>query len=282
MSKPIFRFAPSPNGFLHLGHAYSALYNQKICKANDGVMLLRMENTDLVRCSAEYEAAIIEDLSWIGFEWQGDVRRQCEHFEHYASVLDDLEMEDLAYAAFMSRSQIKHAIAGFEEKTGSIWPQDPDGSPLYPADERDLDEGVVQNLKLQNPNHAWRLNIEIASNWLKRQHKGELLWRELNFEENAAHDFQISDAKIERIISQPEIWGDVVLGRAEIPASYHFACVIDDHLQGITHVVRGRDIFPATSIHRLLQALLGYGDPLYCHHDLIVDDDGFEIFQKTR
>jgi glutamyl-Q tRNA(Asp) synthetase len=275
MAQPVFRFAPSPNGFLHLGHAYSALYNQKICKAHNGVMLLRMENTDITRCSRGYEDAIIEDLAWIGFEWQGEIRRQSEHFDHYASILDDLETECLTYRAFMTRSEIKHHIAAKEEKTGRPWPRDPDGAVHYPGGEFNLDDRTVTGLREKYPNQALRLNIDRAQEWLKRQHRQKLVWREMDCDERG------NSLTIEQIICEPEQWGDLVLGRREIPASYHLACVVDDSLQGVTHVVRGRDIYPATSIHRLLQEIFGFGDPIYCHHQLIVDEEGNK-FSKRR
>ena len=280
MAQPVFRFAPSPNGFLHLGHAYSALYSQKICKANDGLMLLRLENTDIARCRSEYEDAIVEDLAWIGFEWQGAIRRQSDHFDVYAGVLGDLENEDLAYPAFMTRRQIKHHIATHEENTGEIWPRDPDGAVHYPVNERHLDEETRQKLRSEFPNHAIRLNIEKAQDWLKRQHCDRLFWREMPAEDCKNQRQIARHTKIERIKCEPQLWGDLVLGRRDIPASYHLACVVDDNLQGVTHVVRGKDIFPATAIHRLLQEILGYDDPLYYHHELIVDDKGIKYSKR--
>ena len=271
MTQPVFRFAPSPNGFLHLGHAYSALINQKLCRAVNGKMLLRLENTDISRCRSGFEKAIIEDLTWIGFEWQGEVRRQSDHFDHYSGIVDDLEYEGLAYPSFLSRRQISHMIAEKEEDSGKPWPRDPDGAVHYPGTESKLDIETRQQMQIDHPNFAMRLNIEEAQNWLSRQMPGALTWREMNIE----------NAAIKNIICQPEQWGDLVLGRRDIPASYHLACVVDDGLQGVTHVVRGKDIYPATSVHRLLQAVLGLPDPIYLHHDLIIDEQG-EKFSKRH
>lgn len=250
-------------------------------------MLLRMENTDIGRCSRRYEDAIAEDLAWIGFNWQGEIRRQSEHFDHYASILDDLEGEGLAYPAFMTRGQVRHFIADFEENTGKNWPRDPDGGAHYPDIERNLDGETRQGLRKEKPNHALRLNMSAANDWLKRQHRGQLIWREIvgdsvgTIASGSASARENKSVLIEPISCEPEQWGDLVLGRREIPASYHLACVIDDNLQGVTHVVRGKDIMPATSIHRLLQEVLGLSDPVYCHHDLIVDDEGNK-FSKRR
>lgn len=242
-----------------------------------------MEDTDIARCSQLHEEAIIEDLSWIGFTWQGEIRRQSEHLDHYASVLDDLESEGLAYPSFMSRSQIRHFISSAEEKSGTSWPRDPDGAAHYPDIERHLDEETRHQLRQENPNFALRLNIEAAQDWVKRQKPELLIWQEMTVENLDRQDGL--DPVIEQIICEPEFcepeqWGDLVLGRRDIPAAYHLACVVDDNLQGVTHVVRGKDIMPATSVHRLLQEILGFGDPLYCHHDLIVDDEGNKFSKR--
>ncbi|MCP4070819.1 MAG: tRNA glutamyl-Q(34) synthetase GluQRS [Hyphomicrobiales bacterium] len=274
MVQPVFRFAPSPNGLLHLGHAYSALINQEICRSFNGKMLLRLENTDIARCRSDYEDAIVEDLAWIGFEWQGEIRRQSDHFDHYASILDDLENEDLAYPSFMSRSQINHLIAAREEKSGKTWPRDPDGGVHYPGDEYNLERDIRDDMRKEYPNFAFRLNIREAQNRLVRQPVKTLCWQEMDCDNSG------KEISFERIRCEPEQWGDVVLGRQEIPASYHLACVVDDGLQGVTHVVRGRDIYPATSIHRLLQEILGITEPIYCHHDLIVDDQGNKFSKR--
>ena len=270
MIRPIFRFAPSPNGLLHLGHAYSALYNQKICKTNNGIMLLRMEDTDLARCSRHFEEAIVEDLTWIGFEWHGDIRRQSDQLSTYSNILENLTAEGLVYPAFMSRNQIRHHITAYTQMTGKSWLTDPDGAAHYPTHERHLDEDRRKQMRIEQPNHAWRLNIDEAQNWFKRQHSRPLTWGEMIYDQKITS----SERAIDDILCEPQQWGDVVLGRKEIPASYHLASVIDDDIQNISHVVRGKDIFHATSIHRLLQEILDINAPIYCHHDLILDEDG--------
>ncbi len=274
MSQSIFRFAPSPNGYLHLGHAFSALINQKICKSVNGKMLLRLENTDISRCRNRYEDAIVEDLTWIGFEWQGEIRRQSDHFDHYAGILDDLEHEGLAYPSFLSRRQINYLVAEKEEASGISWPLDPDGAVHYPGSEYNLDPETRQQMRDDHPNFAMRLNIREAQNWLVRQIPGALTWREKDYES------KVSGASVKQVNCHPEQWGDLVLGRQEIPASYHLACVVDDGLQGITHIVRGKDIYPATAIHRLMQEVLGLPDPMYFHHELIVDEEGNKFSKR--
>jgi glutamyl-Q tRNA(Asp) synthetase len=274
MVQPIFRFAPSPNGYLHLGHAFSALINQQICKSINGKMLLRLENTDISRCRNCYEEAIVEDLTWIGFKWQGEIRRQSDHFDHYAGVLDDLEHEGLAYPSFLSRRQINYLVTEKEEATGKSWPRDPDGAVHYPGNECNLNSEIRQQMRDDNPNFAMRLNIKEAQNWLVRQMPGALAWREMD------HESKASGAYIKQTNCHPQLWGDLVLGRQDIPASYHLACVVDDGLQGVTHVVRGKDIYPATAVHRLLQEVLGLPDPIYFHHDLIVDEEGNKFSKR--
>ena len=274
MVQPVFRFAPSPNGYLHLGHAFSALINQKICKSFGGKMLLRLENTDVSRCRNRYEEAIVEDLTWIGFEWQGEIRRQSDHFEHYASILDDLEHEGLAYPSFLSRRQINLMVMEKEEASGKSWPRDPDGAVHYPGSEYNLDSETRQQLRNEHPNFAMRLNIKEAQSWLVRQIPGALTWREMDSASIVA------GASVKQIHCYPQQWGDLVLGRQDIPASYHLACVVDDGLQEVTHVVRGKDIYPATAVHRLLQAVLGLHDPIYFHHDLIVDEEGNKFSKR--
>ncbi|MCP4183225.1 MAG: tRNA glutamyl-Q(34) synthetase GluQRS [Hyphomicrobiales bacterium] len=274
MYQSVFRFAPSPNGYLHLGHAFSALINQKICKSVKGKMLLRLENTDISRCRNHFEEAIVEDLGWIGFEWQGEIRRQSDHFDHYAGILEDLECEGLAYPSFLSRRQINFLVAEKEKTLGKSWPRDPDGAVHYPGDEYNLTSEIRQQMRDEHPNYAMRLNIKDAQNWFARQMPGALTWREMDCES------KVSEASIKLVNCHPLQWGDLVLGRQDIPASYHLACVVDDGIQGVTHVVRGKDIYPATALHRLLQEILGLPDPIYFHHDLIVDEEGNKFSKR--
>lgn len=253
-STPVFRFAPSPNGSLHLGHALSALLNAEQAKTTGGRLLLRMEDIDIGRCTPEFENAIYDDLAWLGLNWEKPVRRQSEHVDAYRAALDRLDKLGLIYPAFLSRAEIKaHA------KNHAPWPQDPDGAPHYPTFERDLDPAEAKKRIDQGARHSLRLNMEKALSLLSEP----LTWVE--GEDNAI------------ITADPAAWGDVILWRWDAPSSYHLSVVVDDALQGVTHVVRGRDLYHATSVHRLLQSLLSLPAPHYHHHRLILGEDGRKL-----
>lgn len=273
MAQPIFRFAPSPTGYLHLGHAYAALYNQKICRMHNGKMLLRLENTDLSRCKPEFEDAIIEDLQWIGFEWEGEIRRQSDQFADYREVLTKLINEGFIYPSFMSRGEIRKFIKQLEA-SGKQWPRDPDGAPLYPGNERSDDKQSRYKRSQSTEDFAWRLDNSAARNWLDDNEVRQPDWQEMNL---ADDQFNYRSEPCD--LSQ---WGDVVLARKNIPARYHLACVIDDGLQQITHVVRGKDIYHATAIHRALQEILNIAAPIYCHHILILDEEGRKLSKRDK
>ena len=258
-----FRFAPSPNGDLHLGHAYSALLNQKLASAVGGRLLLRIEDIDTTRCTPEFEAGIYRDLKWLGLRWNEPVRRQSEHFAAYRAVLDRLIAQELVYPAFMSRSEIRAYIAG-SERRGREWPRDPDGVPLYPAVDKALAVGERRRRIAANEPFAWRLDIQKTM----ARASADLSWTEFTDESLAA---------TRRIEARPQDWGDVILARRDIPTSYHLAVVVDDALQGISHVVRGQDLFLATSVQRLLQDVLGLPQPTYFHHRLIPGPDGRKL-----
>ncbi len=261
-SKPVFRFAPSPNGYLHLGHAYSALLNYDMAQQAGGRLLVRIEDIDPTRCRPEYEIAIRQDLEWLGILFERPVRRQSEYFSDYRAALMRLEEEHLLFTSFETRNEIAKLVAA----RGPDWPHDPDGSPLYPGDARTMSsEDRMQRIARGVP-YALRLDLAAA---IKRANK-KLFWVETN--EGAAREIE----------AQPEQWGDVVLGRKETPASYHLACVLDDALQGVTHVVRGMDLYDSTSIHRLLQEVLGLPAPSYHHHKLVLDEDGKKLAKRTR
>lgn len=265
---PVFRFAPSPNGALHLGHAYSALLNQQMAVEANGRFLLRIEDIDLQRCTPALEAAMLDDLRWLGLVWEEPPRRQSKHLETYRKALDVLRDAGLAYPAFMSRAEIKAAVTRKEE-SGMNWPRDPDGQPHYPGDEREWSPQRQRQMSLEKPRHAWRLDMAAAM-----RHAGDrLVWSE----SGAGPDGSSGE-----IVADPSAWGDVVIARSDIPTSYHLAVVIDDAGQSITHVVRGRDLFHATSVHRLLQVLLGLPAPHYHHHDLILTDDGRKLSKSAR
>jgi glutamyl-Q tRNA(Asp) synthetase len=258
-----FRFAPSPNGDLHLGHAYSALLNQKLASAVGGRLLLRIEDIDTTRCTPEFEAGIYRDLKWLGLGWNEPVRRQSEHFAAYRAVLDRLIAQELVYPAFMSRSEIRAYIAG-SEKRGREWPRDPDGVPLYPAVDKALAAAERRRRIAANEPFAWRLDVQKTM----ARASADLSWTEFTDE---------GLATTRRIEARPQEWGDVILARRDIPTSYHLAVVVDDALQGISHVVRGQDLFLATSVQRLLQDVLGLPQPTYFHHRLIPGPDGRKL-----
>lgn len=258
----VFRFAPSPNGELHLGHAYSALLNAKLAHGTGGRFLLRIEDIDTTRCKIEFEEEIYRDLAWLGLEWEKPVRRQSEHMAEYKALLDRLIAQDLVYPAFMSRSEIRAYIVEAQTR-GERWPHDPDGAPLYPGLEKQMSRRERRRRIDRGEAFAWRLDIEAALASVVNP----LFWREATDETLQA----------ERIDAQAEAWGDVIIARKEIPTSYHLSVVADDALQGITHVVRGRDLYHATGIQRLLQELFGYPAPTYFHHGLVPGPGGRKL-----
>ena len=259
--QPVFRFAPSPNGWLHLGHAYSALLNFSAAQRSGGQFLLRIENIDPVRSRQKFELAIFSDLAWLGLEWPEPVRRQSEHFDDYRSALQRLAGQGLLYPCFCSRSDIALAVAG----QGS-WRRDPDGAPLYPGTCRRLDATRIASRLASGAPAAQRLDMAAA---LARSSPA-LAWREFALGEVA-----------QTMRATPQLWGDVAIGRKDVPTSYHLAVVVDDALQGVTDVVRGADLFEATSLHRLLQDLLGLEAPNYHHHPLVLDAQGQKL-SKSR
>ena len=266
MSPPVFRFAPSPNGYLHLGHALAALVGFEQARAAGGRFLLRIEDIDATRCRPEFEAAIYEDLAWLGIAWEQPVRRQSEHLSAYREALGRLDAEGLVYPSFETRAEIARIVRARERERE--WPRDPDGAPLYPGTARTLptDERAAR-LAAGEP-YAVRLDLRAAIG-----RAGALTWRETGAG---------PDGETGTVAARPEAWGDVILGRKETPTSYHLSVVVDDALQGVTDVVRGQDLFHATSVHRLLQALLGLPAPVYHHHRLVLDGDGRKLSKSTR
>jgi glutamyl-Q tRNA(Asp) synthetase len=263
-----FRFAPSPNGELHLGHAYSALLNQRLAAQTGGRLLLRIEDIDVARCTPEFEAGIFRDLDWLGLKWEQPVRRQSEHFAEYRAVLDRLIAEELVYPAFMSRGEIRAFIAD-TEKRGRDWPRDPDGVPLYPSLDKALPMKERKRRIAEDMPFAWRLDVEAA---MARASKG-LSWTEFTDETMTA---------TRTVEAAPREWGDVIVARRDIPTSYHLAVVLDDALQGVSHVVRGLDLYSATGVQRLLQDLLGLAPPRYFHHRLILGPDGRKLSKSFK
>ena len=265
MPPPVFRFAPSPNGYLHLGHAYSALLNFDLARASGGRFLLRIEDIDATRCRPEFEAAIYEDLAWLGISWETPVRRQSEHFANYRDALEKLAGLGLIYPSFESRAEIARLAAQREGE--APWPRDPDGVPLYPGAAKSLPPDQRARLIGQGAPYALRLDMAAA---LARA--GEMRWSEHG---------EGPDGETGSVTARPEALGDVILARKETPTSYHLSVVIDDALQGVTDVVRGQDLFWSTSVHLLLQQLLGIPQPAYRHHRLVADSSGQKLSKST-
>jgi glutamyl-Q tRNA(Asp) synthetase len=254
MSLSTFRFAPSPNGRLHLGHAFSALLNERMAREASGRFLLRIEDIDTVRCTPELAHAMLIDLGWLGLRWEEPVLRQSAHLEDYHAVQKALRDRGLLYPCFCSR----HDIAG---KAGSDAPRDPEGQPLYPGTCRRIPVEDRAARLFRGDAAAWRIDMRLALAELRAP---------LTFREES------SGAPLNEI-ARPEAWGDVVLARKDIGTSYHIAVVTDDARQGVSQVVRGRDLFHATAIHRLLQHLLALPVPRYFHHPLIGDETGRKL-----
>ncbi len=265
MYSHIFRFAPSPNGYLHLGHAYSALLNYDMAREHGGRLLLRIEDIDTSRCRPDYEEAIHEDLRWLGIAWQEPVRRQSEHFADYEAAVAKLEGQGLLYPSFESRAEIAELVADLDRHGG--WPRDPDGVAIYPGRARKLATAERKRRREAGEPFALRLATDAAV-----ARAGVLTWTE-----NGAGPHGQTGV----VTAAPQRWGDVVLARKDLPTSYHISAVLDDALQGVTDIVRGQDLFWSTSIHRLLQALLGLPEPAYHHHKLILDDDGAKLSKST-
>lgn len=266
MTAPVFRFAPSPNGYLHLGHALSALLNFDMARASGGRFLLRIEDIDATRCRPEFEQAIYEDLAWLGLCWEEPVRRQSEHFGDYRAAVAALEAQGLIYPAFESRAEIARLVAAREAQ--APWPRDPDGAPLYPGSAGAVNAATRDRRLVAGEPYALRLDMHAAI-----ARTGTLSW-----DETGAGP----DSETGRVPADPAAWGDVVLARKETPTSYHLSVVIDDARQGVTDVVRGQDLFWSTSVHRLLQDLLGLPAPRYHHHRLVRDADGQKLAKSTH
>jgi glutamyl-Q tRNA(Asp) synthetase len=264
--RSVFRFAPSPNGDLHLGHAYSALLNFDLARQAGGRLLLRIEDIDITRCRPEFEQAIYDDLAWLGITWETPVRRQSDHLDAYIAATDRLAAMGLLYPSFESRAEIARLVAARQAE--GPWPRDPDGGLLYPGDAKSLSAEAAAALKRSGAPMALRLDMAAAC-----ARAGSLSWTETGVG---------PDGETGSVTAQPAAWGDVILARKEVPTSYHLAVVIDDALQGVSHVVRGQDLFWSTSVHRLLQSLLDLPAPIYRHHPLLRDNNGAKLAKSIR
>lgn len=252
----VTRFAPSPTGLLHLGHAFAALFAFRAARDAGGRFLLRIEDIDQGRCRPEFETAIYEDLAWLGLEWEEPVRRQSECMADYEAALDRLNRLGVLYPCFCTRKDIQTEI----DAAGGA-PHGPDG-PIYPGTCKALSNEAREARAERGDRFALRLDMEQA---LKEV--GALTWNDLDRGET------IADAAI---------FGDVVLARKDTPTSYHLSVTIDDHLQDVTLVTRGEDLFPATHVHRVLQALLGLDTPTYRHHGLLSAPDGRRLAKRDK
>lgn len=252
----ITRFAPSPTGPLHLGSAYSALFAERAAREAGGYFLIRIEDIDTTRCRPEHEAAILEDLAWLGLTWPEPVRRQSAHFERYEDCVHTLEEGGLAYPCFCTRADIRREI----EDAPSA-PHGPDG-PLYPGTCKGLSPAEASARIAAGESHAIRLDMEKAA--------------------RIAGPLTFTDRVRGKIDVRPETCGDIVVARKDTPTSYHVSVVIDDGLQGVSLVTRGEDLLHATHVQRILQSLFGLPEPEYHHHPLILDTDGKRLAKRDR
>lgn len=256
----VTRFAPSPTGELHLGSAYSAWVGWHRAREAGGHFLVRIEDIDIRRCRREYEQSILADLVWLGLDWDGEVRRQSDHFADYGRVLDQLDARGLIYPCFCSRADIAReltasATAPHASRHG------PDG-PLYPGTCRHLAVAERRSRLAAGEEHCLRLDAEKAA--------------------ELAGPYHFDDETQGRFEGKPLLMGDFVIARKDTPTSYHLSVTVDDHLQGVTLVTRGEDVLPSTHVHVLLQKLLGYETPLYAHHRLLTDPSGRRFAKRDR
>ena len=268
------RFAPSPTGLLHLGHAVSALTAWTAAREGRGQgrnqgrgrgrFLLRLEDIDAARCTPDFAAAVTRDLAWLGLDWDGPVRVQSRHLAEYRLALDRLREAGLLYACFCSRADILREV----RQSSSAPHEAPDGALLYPGTCRRLDPGLRRERIAAGEPHAWRLDMQAAL--------ARLGGRPLLFEDAARPAGQRWTA------CHPERFGDVVLGRRDFPGGYHLCATHDDWVQQVNLVVRGEDLRPAADLHRLLQALLGWTAPAYAHHHLVLDASGRRLAKRDR
>lgn len=259
--RPVTRFAPSPNGELHLGHALSAMVGYDMARRMGGRFLVRIEDIDVGRSRETFIEGIRIDLAWLGLDWERPELRQSEHFAVYRAAARRLEEEGLLYPCFATRAEIAQATGA------DPLARDPDGAPLYPGLHKHLPRDEAERRKRAGEPFALRLDMDRALLRLAEVTGGErLVFTEID-----------EQGRGRLVAARPELWGDAVIVRKDVPASYHLAVVVDDARQGVTHVTRGQDLFAATHLHRLLQVLLGLPEPMYHHHRLITDDDGRKL-----
>ncbi len=266
----VFRFAPSPNGELHLGHALSAMVGHDWAARVGGRFLVRIEDIDQTRSRDHFVQSILDDLAWLGLDWERPEVRQSEHFADYALAVERLQSLGLVYPCFATRGEIAVAIAS-TASADARQRLDPDGAPIYPGLYRDMDKRNISARRTAGERAALRLDMKKALAVAAAKLQG----RPLTFRET-------DDDGIEHIVeADPARWGDAILIRKDTPASYHLSVVVDDARQGITHVTRGRDLYAATDLHRLLQVLLDLPEPRYHHHRLLIGPDGRKLSKST-
>ena len=264
----VTRFAPSPNGELHLGHALSAITGFELAARENGRFLLRMEDIDIQRTREEHVTHILEDLRWLGLTWEEPVLRQSTRFPAYRAAAQSLLERGLLYPCFATRSEVDAAVV--IDPTGT----DPDGAPLYPGLCKHLQPREIERRRANGEPFCLRLDMDRALKAAYDHRKGApLTFREWNTEPKSSPEV---------IAANPSRWGDAIIFRKDTPASYHLAVVLDDAMQGVSHVVRGRDLFAATDLHRLLQVLLGLPEPTYHHHRLLLDPAGRKLSKSLR
>lgn len=260
----VFRFAPSPNGEMHLGHALSALIGYERARTCGGRFLVRIEDIDAGRSRGEFVASIFADLAWLGIAWEEPVVFQSQRMPAYRAAAERLEAMGLLYPCFATRAEIEAAAAG--------GPVDPDGAALYPGLYKGRDTAEIARRQAAGEPFALRIDMDVATAAAAAKLGGHpLVFTELD-----------EDGAAQTIAASPERWGDAVIVRKDVPTSYHLAVVVDDAWQGVTHVTRGRDLYEATALHRLLQVLLDLPAPLYHHHRLFTDGSGRKLAKSAR
>ena len=251
------RFAPSPSGLLHLGHAYSALFAAKEAKDNDGTFILRFEDIDLERCNRQYEQHIEEDLTWLNIYWHDKPRRQSEHFPEYSAALKKLESLGIIYPCFLSRKELRAALSAPHDL-----PNKKNNSPPVLNTDQYISNSERERRITKGEPFALRLRMTAALKLV-----GNLYWQDIEFGAQVA---------------KPEIFGDVIIARKDIPTSYHLSVVVDDAIQGVTTVTRGNDLFSTTHLHRLLQELLDLPIPVYRHHKVLTSENGKRLAKRDK
>jgi len=263
------RFAPSPNGYLHLGHVFSAIVGQNLANKNNGKFFLRIEDIDTGRCKRDFEDSIYDDLAWLKIKYEKNVRRQSEFFSNYESYIRRLRDLDLIYPCWASRSEIKKEIKKNLDSLSS-WPIDPDGQYIYPGIYKEISKLKKSNMMLSGLDFSWRLDVNKAIAYAQEKYGKKITYNEIGLE-----------PKGKKII-EPSLYGDFVIGRKEMPTSYHLSVTVDDAEQGINLVTRGLDLYPATSIHRLLQIILNLPETSWYHHNLLREGGGIKLAKSNN